>query len=321
MQITYGSVCSGIEAATVAWEPLGFKAEWFSEIDKFPSQVLAEKYPEVKNLGDMTKIPEMIKSGKAEAPEVLVGGTPCQSFSFSGKQEGLASSNGQLALTYCKLLDEIDAARARAGEPPAVCVWENVRGVLSDSGNAFGCFLSRLAGGSKPYDSGTRKPKCGGVTWRNAGYIDGPIRKIAWRVLDSSITRGELGSIPPQARRRVILVGAARSSGVDPRRVLSVQAKDNDNTEGTRRRAGKRYFGPITTVSAGNGNARGVVVIQGDRWRSLSPNEEEQRQGFPRGYTAIDGATDRQRYKAIGNSMAVNVMQFVGERIKNQLTN
>ncbi|ELW78129.1 C-5 cytosine-specific DNA methylase domain protein, partial [Acinetobacter sp. WC-743] len=80
----YGSVCSGIEAATVAWHELGWKPVWFAEIEKFPSQVLAHHYPDIPNLGDMTTIAEKVKSYEVEAPDILVGGTPCQAFSVAG---------------------------------------------------------------------------------------------------------------------------------------------------------------------------------------------------------------------------------------------
>lgn len=84
MTISYGSVCSGIEAASVAWKSLGFHAEWFSEIEGFPSAVLAHRWPEVPNLGDMTKLARQVLTGAIKAPELMVGGTPCQAFSVEG---------------------------------------------------------------------------------------------------------------------------------------------------------------------------------------------------------------------------------------------
>ena len=84
--IRYGSVCSGIESASVAWEPLGMQAAWFSELEPFPCAVLAHHWPTVPNLGDMNLIPMMLRSGMLEAPDVLVGGTPCQAFSVAGKR-------------------------------------------------------------------------------------------------------------------------------------------------------------------------------------------------------------------------------------------
>ncbi|AXF52858.1 MAG: site-specific DNA methylase [Podoviridae sp. ctdb7] len=86
--ITYGSVCSGIEAATVAWEPLGLRAGWYAEIEPFPCAVLAHHYPDTPNHGDMTRLGALVLAGKIPAPDVLVGGTPCQAFAHSGHAEG-----------------------------------------------------------------------------------------------------------------------------------------------------------------------------------------------------------------------------------------
>ncbi|MCA8947453.1 MAG: DNA cytosine methyltransferase, partial [Planctomycetes bacterium] len=92
----YGSVCSGIEAASVAWHPLGWRAAWLSEIDAFPCRVLAHHYPDTPNLGDMTQF----KDWPDAAIDVLVGGTPCQSFSIAGLRRGLDDLRGNLMLTY-----------------------------------------------------------------------------------------------------------------------------------------------------------------------------------------------------------------------------
>ena len=130
----YLSVCSGIEAATVAWHSLGWTPTAFSEIEKFPSQVLAHHYPNVPNVGDMTKY----KEWNFEQPiNLLVGGTPCQSFSVAGLRKGLEDPRGNLALTYCGILDHFR---------PKWFVWENVPGVLSSGGGRdFGSFLGALA--------------------------------------------------------------------------------------------------------------------------------------------------------------------------------
>src|SRR5687768_13842989 len=99
----YGSVCSGIEAATVAWHPLGWTPAWFSEIEPFPCKVLKHYYPHVPNLGNMLHLKEN-KTFINEAIDLLVGGTPCQSFSIAGMRAGLNSDNGNLALEFCRLL-------------------------------------------------------------------------------------------------------------------------------------------------------------------------------------------------------------------------
>ena len=129
---------SGIEAATCAWHPLGWKAQWLAEIEPFPSAVLAHHYPDVPNLGDMTKLAAQVLAGRIPAPDILVGGTPCQAFSVAGMREGLADPRGALTIKYVELADAIDHVRTRDGRPPVVTVWENVPGVLSDKGNATG---------------------------------------------------------------------------------------------------------------------------------------------------------------------------------------
>ena len=129
----YLSVCSGIEAATVAWHSLGWTPLAFSEIEKFPSQVLAHHYPNTPNLGDMTRFKEWNFESDVN---VLVGGTPCQSFSVAGLRKGLDDPRGNLMLTYLAI-----AAKQR----PKWVVWENVPGVLSSNGGLdFASFLRGL---------------------------------------------------------------------------------------------------------------------------------------------------------------------------------
>ena len=130
----FGSVCSGIEAASVAWHPLGWEAAWLSEIEPFPCAVLKHHYPDVPNLGDMTKF----KEWKIESNvDVLVGGTPCQSFSVAGLRKGLDDPRGNLMLTYLAIAKQ---------HRPRWLVWENVPGVLSSAdGRDFGSFLGGLA--------------------------------------------------------------------------------------------------------------------------------------------------------------------------------
>lgn len=202
----YGSVCSGIEAASKAWEPLGWKPAWFSEIEPFPSAVLANHWPEITNLGDMTKIADAVRAGDVEAPDVLVGGTPCQAFSIAGLREGLSDDRGQLTLSYVELANAIDAKRRERGEPESIIVWENVPGVLSSKDNAFGCFLAGLAG-----ESSELQPA--GGKWTHAGCVSGPERVIAWRVLDAQFFG------VAQRRRRVFVVASTRK-GFDPAAVL-----------------------------------------------------------------------------------------------------
>lgn len=204
--LIYGSICSGIEAATVAWEPIGWKAAWFSEIEAFPSAVLAERWPEVVNLGDMTKIAAAVRAGEVQAPDVMVGGTPCQAFSIAGLRNGLADARGQLTLSYVELANAIDAKRRERGEPESIFVWENVPGVLTSHDNAFGCFLAGLAG-----ESCELEPS--GGKWTHSGCVYGPQRTIAWIVKDAQYFG------VAQRRKRVFVVASARK-GFDPCQVL-----------------------------------------------------------------------------------------------------
>ena len=206
MHITYGSVCSGIEAATAAWHPLGMRAAWFAEIETFPSAVLAHHYPDVPNHGDMTKLAALVLAGKIPTPDVLVGGTPCQAFSVAGMREGLTDPRGALTIKYVELADAVDYVRAGQRKPASVIVWENVPGVLSDKGNAFGCFLGALAGEDCELQPSGKK-------WQDAGCVYGPKRTIAWRILDAQY----FGLA--QRRRRVFVVASARD-GFDPIEVL-----------------------------------------------------------------------------------------------------
>ena len=204
--MNFGSVCSGIEAASVAWHPLGWKAAWLAEIEPFPCAVLAHHYPDVRNLGDMTTIIPRVLLRDVEAPDVFTGGTPCQAFSVAGKRESLADARGNLSLTFCEIANAIDDVRAADGREPCIVVWENVPGVLSTSDNAFGCFLGALAG------AGCELQPAGG-RWANAGLVLGPRRAVAWRIIDAQY----FGLA--QRRRRVFVVASARK-GFDPATVL-----------------------------------------------------------------------------------------------------
>ena len=165
----YGSVCSGIEAATAAWHPLGWQPAFFSEIEAFPRAVLSHHYPTVPLHGDFTTI----KGDEYGPIDLLVGGTPCQSFSIAGLRGGLGDDRGNLALEYLRLAD-----RTR----PRWLVWENVPGVLSSNGGRdFGSILGGMA---------------------ELGY------GVAYRVLDAQYVRVDgHGRAVPQRRRRVFVVG------------------------------------------------------------------------------------------------------------------
>ena len=196
------SVCSGIEAASVAWGPLGWKASGFAEIEPFPCAVLAHHYPDVPNHGNIMLLPSKIRAGEVEAPDLLCGGTPCQAFSVAGLRQSLDDARGNLTLTFCEIADAIDSKR----EQPCIVFWENVPGVLNTKDNAFGCFLGALAG----EDDALIAP---GGRWANAGFIDGSQRAVAWRVLDAQYFG------VAQRRRRVFVIASARAD-FDPAAVL-----------------------------------------------------------------------------------------------------
>jgi DNA (cytosine-5)-methyltransferase 1 len=193
----FGSVCSGIEAASVAWNPLGWHAAWFSEIEPYPCSALAHHYPDIANLGDMTTIGAKIAQRDIEAPDVFCGGTPCQAFSIAGVRKSLDDARGNLSLEFCRIANAIDDIRQSDGQQPCIVFWENVPGVLSTSDNAFGCFLAGIVGEEEPIVAPRAK-------WSNAGVVIGPKRTAIWRVLDAQY----FGLA--QRRKRVYVVASAR---------------------------------------------------------------------------------------------------------------
>jgi DNA (cytosine-5)-methyltransferase 1 len=164
--VRYISLFSGIEAASVAFLPLGWTPQVFAEIEEFPSAVLRERFPGVPNVGDVTKHDWAQYSGQCE---VMVGGFPCQSMSVAGLRGSLSDPRGQLSLEYARIVHAVD---------PVWSIAENVPGWLSTGDNAFGHFLGRLVGEDAPL------VPVGG-RWTNAGMASGPIRTAAWRVLDA----------------------------------------------------------------------------------------------------------------------------------------
>lgn len=256
--INYGSVCSGIEAASVAWDGLGWKAAWFAEIEKFPAAVLAHHYPDIPNLGDMTKIAAGVRAGSVPAPAVMVGGTPCQAFSIAGLRKSLDDPRGQLTLAYVDLANAIDEKRVSNGEPPAVHLWENVPGSLSTDDNAFGYFLAGMAGEDEAFEPGPR-PEQGknGPGWRwkksdgkhvakwpKSGCVIGRQRKLAWRLLDAQYFG------VAQRRRRVFVVSSARND-VDPAEVLL--EFDGVRRDSPPRRETGQAVAPLTANGSGVG--------------------------------------------------------------------
>jgi hypothetical protein len=146
----YLSVCSGIEAATVAWHPLGWEPLAFSEIEPFPRAVLAHHYPGTPCYGDFTLLRDEPWIGQAD---LLVGGTPCQGFSVAGLRGSLDDDRSNLCLEFVRLANAIDVRRQELALDPAWVLWENVPGVLSVKDNAFGAFLGGLVGSDAPPSS------------------------------------------------------------------------------------------------------------------------------------------------------------------------
>lgn len=349
----YLSVCSGIEAATVAWHPLGWKPVGFAEIEPFPCALLAHHYPEIPNHGDITKYESW---DRPAALDLLVGGTPCQAFSVAGLRKGLADPRGNLALTFLGAADRLD---------PEWLVWENVPGVLSqDGGRAFGSILGGMA---------------------ELGYHG------AYRVIDAQFCRVDgYERAVPQRRRRVFVVGNRRdwrraaavlfepeslsgnpapsrsarqslagcadvgagngSKGYDVAADRRGDARGDDGaravdatvshsvtskwSKGTGGPSGDECQNLVAFSTSGNGYWRDGVgplrarendsheSLVAGQWavRRLPPRECERLQGFPDDYTRVPfrhgkPAADGPRYKAIGNSMAVNVMRWLGRRI------
>ncbi|HYB97534.1 MAG TPA: DNA cytosine methyltransferase [Candidatus Limnocylindrales bacterium] len=368
--ISYISVCSGIEAATVAWHPLGWRAAAFSEIEQFPAAVLGEHYPNVPNRGDMTKF----KTWPDEPIDLLVGGTPCQAFSIAGLRKGLDDPRGNLTLVFLAL--------ARKYRTRWV-VWENVPGVLSDRGNAFGQFLFGLGQLGYGWAYRVLDAQYFGVPqrrrrvfvvgylgdWRRAAAVlfepeslrgdSAPRREPGQRVA-GTVTRGALDGSSPcggDGRDSFLVTHALRAEGFDasedgtgrgtPLVPIAFSAKDYGADAGelspTLRAGGHtgshanggvmpavafqecvtgvREYPEAGTLRAGGPghDPVGTRLRIGMSVRRVTPRECERLQGFPDDYTRImyrgKLAADGPRYKALGNSMAVPVMRWIGQRI------
>lgn len=329
----YGSVCSGIEAASVAWRHLGWECAFVSETARYQSAVLAERHPGVPNLGDFTKIRPGDYRGDID---LLVGGTPCQPFSLAGLRKGLEDERGCLALEFARL-----AFRTRA----RWVVWENVTGALtSGRGRDFAALVSLLAGWDVPVPEGG---------WRNSGLAVGApgCFGVGWRVLDAQYTRvQQFPRAVPQRRKRLVLAGhlgdwrpvrrvffdgemcggdtppvrdpAGAPAGAAEAGSGVCIPLDLTNLDGrTRHLLGKCYDDSQSAAYTITRRRPSGVCADGVA-RMLTPVECERAMGLPDGYTAIawhgrDAAHCPRwsRYRALGNSMSVNVMAWVGERI------
>ncbi|MDO4694979.1 MAG: DNA cytosine methyltransferase [Eikenella sp.] len=357
----YGSVCSGIEAASVAWEPLGWQPAWFAEIEPFPAAVLAHRWSAVPNHGDITKFKEWPDA----TIDILVGGTPCQSFSVAGLRKGLADPRGNLMLTYLAI-----AARYR----PRWLVWENVPGVLSSNGGRdFGSFLAGLGqlGYGFAYrvldaqhfgvpqrrrrvfvvgclgswqraaavlferESLQRDTGAGGAAQEDPAAATGNRAAFRMRGFGDYVadhTASTLKARDCKDTSDLIVVHGRQDPCVsDKAYALNCQHSGNTNVLCIRGNIIDRR-----PENGGNGlgiDADGIsptltatdrhAVAYGAQVRRLTPTECERLQGFPDGHTLIPWrgkpaaeCPDGPRYKALGNSMAVPVMRWIGERIR-----
>ena len=359
----YGSVCSGVEAATAAWHDLGWQPQWFSEIEKFPSAVLAHHYPDVPNLGDMTEF----KEWPDEPIDLLVGGTPCQSFSVAGLRKGLDDPRGNLMLTYLAIAERYQ---------PRWLVWENVPGVLSSNrGRDFGTFLAALGQIGYGFAYRVLDAQYFGVAqrrrrvfvvgylgdWRRAAAVlfereslsgyPAPSREARQEVAPT-VTQGapfsRTGNQRVEADALVAKCLTTRTGAAyDPETETlpiafgaqnSANQGDSVSTEVTptldKSKTPAVAFQPaadcLTAAYATkwNGNASAtngsLFAAQSSAVRRLTPIECERLQGFPDNFTQIpwrnkpaEACPDGPRYKAMGNSMAVPVMRWIGERIQN----
>ncbi len=368
----YGSVCSGIEAATVAWHPLGWKPAFFSEIEKFPREVLKHHYPNMPLHGDFTTI----QKGDYEQIELLVGGTPCQSFSVAGLRAGLDDPRGNLMLEFGALAHRLQ---------PKWLLWENVPGVLSSNGGRdFGSFLAMLGELGYGFAYRVLDAQYFGVPqrrrrvfvvgclgdWRSAAAVlfeqhslqghPAPSREKRQEVTEIAGTLaancGGLNRPAGNANELDFCIATSnqvanclttksnmRNNGTDEDFVtyalagntIGRQPENGGNGNGYDE-SGVSYTLTKTDVHAVAFNAQGSsrqgdsvsehisptldksktpAVMDKMQVRRLMPIECERLQGFSDEFTNIPGASDSARYKALGNSMAVPVMRWIGERI------
>lgn len=358
----YLSICSGIEAATVAWHPIGWQPLAFSEIEPFPSAVLAHHWLDVPNLGDMTKHNEW----RIIRPDLIVGGTPCQAFSVAGLRKGLEDPRGNLTLTFLAIV---------AQHRPTWVVWENVPGVLSDRTGAFGSFLGGLAElgygwayrvlDAQYFGVAQRRRRVFVVAslggWGRAGAIlferesllwhPAPSRKAGketagytkgsshWNggphpALNQSHNAGGIGMSNQElfSQQGAGLVSELANclqttcddySRADGFNMIPVTHCIAENIIGRQDHTGGNGQGHQEELSYTLNTVAAPAVATPYAVRRLTPTECERLQGFPDGHTLIpwrnkpaDQCPDGPRYKALGNSMAVPVMRWIGERIK-----
>jgi len=353
--LKYLSVCSGIEAATVAWHDMGWKPVGFSEIEKFPSQLLNHHYPNVTNYGDMTKFKEWNIN---ESIDLLVGGTPCQSFSIAGLRKGLEDPRGNLMLTYLAMANHFK---------PKWLLWENVPGVLSSNGGSdFAALLQGLAELGYGFAYRVLDAQHFGVpqrrrrvfvigclgNWRSAAKVLFESESLC-RDITPRRDKRETTSDWPKDCASTLNASFGSKLGLENQHINSgaplfvstvyethpadsrvKEMGDVCQTVTSRWGTGGGNV-PIATAFKIRGGCAGggkgylgneklaytISTVQDQqlftdmRVRRLTPIECERLQGFPDGYTNTPTSSDSTRYKALGNSMAVPVMKWIGNRI------
>lgn len=305
------SLFSGVEAASVAWDPLGFECLGVCENASFPSAVLAHRYPKVHNFGDITTFSkEKYYEEQTDKPDIIIGGSPCQAFSNAGLKGGMQDPRGRLMYDFIRIVSEIK---------PQYLVWENVRGVLSsDGGKNFGTLLGCLD--EVGYDlewSLVDTRQFGIAQSRNRIYVIGRVRGSS-RSTVLPFRQGSRGSQTEIAKQ------GSHSPDYSTGRTRVTETKDiTVGRDVVGCLAARDYKGLGTDCTA-----VGKVVIEtlkdGTTFlRRLTPREYERLQGFPDDWTRIpwrgkpaEQCPDGHRYKAMGNTMSVPVVRWIGEQIK-----
>ena len=319
--MTLGSLFDGIGGWLLAARHAGVTPVWASEIEPFPCSVTARHFPNVKQLGDITKI-----DADTLAPvDIVCAGSPCQDLSIAGKRKGLGGERSGLFRTA---VDLVRRMRERtAGKYPRFFVWENVPGAFSSNrGMDFQAVLQEIGESKIPMPQGNR--------WAAAGLVQCPGAEIAWRVLDAQ----HWGVL--QRRRRIFLVADFAADGrcageilFEPTSVCGDPETGEGAGEGTAGGAEDCariavydmthadevmrpvFGGIIQTLNArmGTGGNQVPVVLTEGKVRRLAPTECERLQGLPDGYT--EGGSDTARYKALGNGMAQPCATYIIKRI------
>jgi DNA (cytosine-5)-methyltransferase 1 len=274
--MNYLSVFSGIEAASAAWKPLGFKPLGFSEIDPFASALLSHHFPSTRNYGDITKFKSWgLTQGSID---ILIGGSPCQAFSLSGKRLGLEDIRGQLSLTYISLVAETR---------PRYIIWENVVGVLtSNKGRDFGCFLYEL--GKLGY----------GVCWRildSQNWGVAQRRRRVWLVASLGNTATP-ASILFQSEGESWNKQKDFKGAVSP--TLQTTAHDYSRADS------------FVAIEDSNGLRR-LTITEAERLQGFPDGWTQ----IPWKGKPAEKCPDSLRFKGVGNSMSVPVVHWIGSRI------